>query len=79
MARLVRWTIAEILDEIEWAVSVVSGKSFEAFEKDRAARYIIERSIEIISEASRRLPDDLKDLRPEIDWRRRRNRKHSSA
>jgi uncharacterized protein with HEPN domain len=29
----------------------------------------VERALEIISEASRRLPADLRDRHPEIDWR----------
>lgn len=32
-------------------------------------RDIVERNLEIISEASRRLPDDLKAAHDEIDWR----------
>lgn len=67
--RKVDYALAEILDEIEWAASVVAGKSLEDFQTDRAARYIVERAIEIISEASRRIPGELTALRPEIDWR----------
>jgi uncharacterized protein with HEPN domain len=48
---------------------VTTGKQIDDFENDRATRYIVERSIEIIAEASRRIPDHLKALRPEIDWR----------
>lgn len=33
-------------------------------------RLIVERAIEIISEASRRLPPEWKDARPEVPWRR---------
>jgi uncharacterized protein with HEPN domain len=32
-------------------------------------RFIAQRAIEIISEATRRLPDELKATRPEIEWR----------
>lgn len=57
MARPAHWTITEMLDEIEWASDAVAGKSFGDFEKDRSSRYVVERALEIISEASRRLPD----------------------
>ncbi len=30
----------------------------------------MERAIEIVSEASRRVPDDLLAVRPEIDWKK---------
>ena len=32
-------------------------------------RDVVERNLEVISEASRRLPDDLKAARTQIDWR----------
>ena len=33
-------------------------------------RYVVERAVEIISEASRRLPESVKERRPEIPWRK---------
>jgi uncharacterized protein with HEPN domain len=33
-------------------------------------RWIVQRAIEIISEASRAIPDELKQTRPEIPWPR---------
>jgi uncharacterized protein with HEPN domain len=32
-------------------------------------RFIVQRAIEIISEATRRLPEELKAAKPEIEWR----------
>ncbi|MGH7838122.1 MAG: HepT-like ribonuclease domain-containing protein, partial [Candidatus Binataceae bacterium] len=40
----------------------------EAFEPDRRKRWIVERGIEIISEASRHLLDELKARHPGIPW-----------
>jgi uncharacterized protein with HEPN domain len=39
------------------------------FESDWELKFIIQRAIDIISEASRRIPDELKATRPEIEWR----------
>jgi uncharacterized protein with HEPN domain len=36
---------------------------------DRRARQLVERNLEILSEASRRLPKELKDLEADIPWR----------
>lgn len=36
---------------------------------DRRLRQLVERNLEIISEAGRRIPDDLKALHPHIPWR----------
>jgi uncharacterized protein with HEPN domain len=61
--------IADILDAIEGVEQSVAGKTFEDFETEWLLRRGVERAIEIISEASRRLPSDLKSRRPEIPWR----------
>jgi uncharacterized protein with HEPN domain len=42
--------------------------TLRAFEPDRRKRWLVERGIEIISEASRHLPDDLKARHPDIPW-----------
>jgi uncharacterized protein with HEPN domain len=42
--------------------------SFEEFAGDQKTVYAVTRALEIISEASRRLPDDLKLRHPAIDW-----------
>jgi len=47
---------------------ITAGRSFEADAADRPSRRAVERCIEIVSEASRRLPPDLKDRHPTIPW-----------
>ena len=42
--------------------------TFEAYVSDRKTVYAVTRALEIISEASRRLPDELKQRHPEIAW-----------
>jgi uncharacterized protein with HEPN domain len=46
----------------------LQGVPLDAFEGDIHKKWFVERGIEIISEASRRLPDDLKARHPEIPW-----------
>jgi uncharacterized protein with HEPN domain len=60
--------LTDIVDAIELMSSEMEGVSLSAFEHDRRKRWLIERGIEIISEASRRLPDELKARHPEIPW-----------
>ena len=43
--------------------------SYESLRDDLKALYAVIRSLEIISEASRRLPDDLRARHPGIPWR----------
>jgi uncharacterized protein with HEPN domain len=39
-----------------------------AFRADRKTVYAVVRALEIVSEASRRLPDEVRNRHPEIDW-----------
>ncbi len=51
----------------------VGGFSFEAFERDWKTLYAVTRALEIISEASRRLSEDLRNRHPAIPWREMRD------
>jgi uncharacterized protein with HEPN domain len=69
MTRKVGHAIRDILETIERVEGKVVGKTFADFEADWEFRFVVQRAIEIISEATRRLPDELKARRPEIQWR----------
>jgi uncharacterized protein with HEPN domain len=46
-----------------------AGVDFDGFAADRRVRQLVERNLEIISEASRRIPDDLKAAEADVPWR----------
>jgi len=46
-----------------------AGVDFAGFAADRRVRQLVERNLEIISEASRPLPDAHKATQPDIPWR----------
>lgn len=60
--------LTDIHDNLEAIEEFISGKTFRSFCGDRKTIYAVTRALEIISEASRRLPDGLKDRHPDIDW-----------
>jgi uncharacterized protein with HEPN domain len=60
--------LQDIRSQIELARSFVQGMTFEQFHNDRRTVYAVIRCLEIISEASRRLPGELKDRHPHIPW-----------
>ncbi len=60
--------LTDIVEAIELIQSDMAGVTLDAFEADRRKRWLVERGIEIISEASRRLPPDMKTRHPEIPW-----------
>jgi uncharacterized protein with HEPN domain len=63
-----RW-LNDILHNIDLAHDFVGQLTYEAFRADTLRLYAVIRCLEIISEASRRLPDDLKARNPTIPWR----------
>jgi uncharacterized protein with HEPN domain len=60
--------LTDIVEAIELIRSEMAGVTLQAFEGDKRKRWIVERGIEIISEASRHLSDELKARHPEIPW-----------
>jgi uncharacterized protein with HEPN domain len=60
--------LADIVEAIERIGRVLDGASLNVFERDWEKRWLVERGIQIISEASRRIPDEIKKRRPEIQW-----------
>jgi uncharacterized protein with HEPN domain len=61
--------IDEMLDHIDYVLEKAQNKSVAEFHADRDTRQSVERSLEIISEASRHLSAELKLRKPEIPWR----------
>ncbi len=61
--------IDDMLDHMQYVRARVEGLRPVQFLADRDIRQSVERSLEIISEASRSLPDELKDTRADIPWR----------
>ncbi len=66
--RIVSPRLADIIEAIERIRQVLDGVSLESFEEDWAKRWLVERGIEVISEASRHLAEGMKTRRSEIPW-----------
>jgi uncharacterized protein with HEPN domain len=60
--------LTDIIEAIELIRSEMAGVTLQAFEPDKRKRWLVERGIEIISEASRHLSDELKARHPEMPW-----------
>ena len=59
----------QILEAITNIYADIDGKTLENFRADRRTRQLVERNLEILSEASRRLPDEFKRKESDIPWR----------
>jgi uncharacterized protein with HEPN domain len=62
-------SLRDILFHIDLATEFVAGFDRDTFKSDLRTLYAVARCLEIISEASRRLPDDLKARHPAISWK----------
>jgi uncharacterized protein with HEPN domain len=58
----------DIVEAIEHIRAELEGVPLPVFEADWRKRWLVERGVEIISEASRFLPNDLKARHPDIPW-----------
>ena len=69
MARKISPILHEIVTAIDGIQGAIAGKTFADFQEDWLLRHGAQRAIEIISEASRHVPDHLKAMHPNIRWR----------
>ena len=61
--------LRDIAHHIDLAAQFAAGFDYDTFRADLRTVYAVTRCLEIISEASRRLPDDLKARHPSIAWK----------
>jgi uncharacterized protein with HEPN domain len=64
-----RFALLDIAENVRLAREFVSGVSLDVFKTDRLRFYAVTRALEIISEATRRLPAALHERHPELPWR----------
>ena len=60
--------LTDIIEAVELIRGEIAGVTFQNLETDKRKRWLVERGIKIISEASRHLSDELKARHPEIPW-----------
>lgn len=61
--------LRHILDETEYLMDQTQGLTRDQFMRDATLKRAFVRSIEIIGEASKRIPDDLKQKYSHLEWR----------
>jgi uncharacterized protein with HEPN domain len=62
--------IKDILSSIQDVEEFTSGITFEDFLKDKKTIKAVIRSLEVLGEASKKIPDDVKTRYPRIPWKR---------
>lgn len=61
--------LRHILVEADYLIGRSDGLSFEAFAADETLRRAFVRSLEIIGEAAKKVPDDFRASHPSVEWR----------
>lgn len=62
--------INHILDEIDFILANISEVDYESFVRNESLKRAFVRSIEIIGEASKKIPFEIKAMQPDIEWRK---------
>ena len=61
--------LRHILDEAEYLIRQTEGLTYAQFEQDETLRRAFVRSLEIIGEATKKVPEVLKQRYPMVEWR----------
>ena len=62
--------VQDILDSIDDTGNFIEGMDFEDFIKDKKTIYSVVRAIEIIGEATKNIPEQIKKKYPEVPWKK---------
>jgi uncharacterized protein with HEPN domain len=71
--------LLDMLDSARAVVQMVSGMTYEVYAADRRTRRAVEREVEIIGEAARKVSQTFQDSHPEIPWRKIMGQRHKLA
>lgn len=69
MSRDVRLFLDDMIAACEKIQRYLAGRPREAFEQDEQAFDAVLKNLEVIGEASKRLPAPFRDVHPEVAWR----------
>lgn len=70
MSDRTRYRLLDIIDSIDQIDTLLFNRNFDDLVQDRVLRAAFERFLEILSEASRHIPEEMKSMRPDMEWPR---------
>lgn len=69
MSKLPEEYLKHILQEVEFLLAKSEGLSFGEFVKDEVKTRAFSRSLEIIGEATKQIPEEFRNNHPDVDWK----------
>jgi uncharacterized protein with HEPN domain len=61
--------LSDIIESMDDAVRFIEGMKYEDFLKDKKTMRAVIGCIEIIGEATKQVPEDLREKKPEVPWK----------
>jgi uncharacterized protein with HEPN domain len=61
--------LEDILDAIEKATAFIQGMTYEQFAQDAKTVFAVIHALEIVGEATKQIPQSVKNSYPEVPWR----------
>lgn len=61
--------LQDIFSAARKALDFVQGMAYEDFLRDDKTVYAVVRALEIVGEATKKIPPEVRDLHPEVPWR----------
>jgi uncharacterized protein with HEPN domain len=69
MRREIKDYINDIVDSMNKAINFIKGMTYEQFIQDDKTIFAVVRALEIIGEAVKKIPDEIRAKYPEIPWK----------
>jgi uncharacterized protein with HEPN domain len=79
MQRRERLYLVDMINAADAVCEFVSGQTRDAFVANDMLRTAVQKKLEIMGEAARALPDDLKTRHPDVPWRQMIGMRHISV
>lgn len=62
--------VQHMLDEVNYMLSQLPGRDLASFEDDATLKRAFVRSLEVVGEAAKKIPENVRQQQPDVEWRK---------